>query len=60
MSNITITNDQLMDIILTAFKDGEQWGVTYSTWFLPTEKATNEQISETTKKARVILMGESK
>jgi hypothetical protein len=34
------------EIIRKAFKAGENWGVTYSTWFTPTAKETEERIQE--------------
>jgi hypothetical protein len=39
----------LNDKIKKAFKAGEEWGVTYSTWFTPTEEDTEEKIKETIK-----------
>jgi len=39
-------NETLKDIIRTAFKKGELWGVTYSTWFEPNEEQTEEQIEK--------------
>jgi len=34
-------------MIREAFKAGEQWGVTYSTWFIPTEGDTEDEIQKT-------------
>ena len=33
-----ITDDQFKQIVLEAFDLGETWGVTYSTWFQPSEE----------------------
>lgn len=40
------TKEEIEDIIRKAFKAGEQWGVTYSTWFIPTKAGTEEKIQE--------------
>jgi len=34
------------EIIRKAFKKGESWGVTYSTWFTPSEGDTEEEINK--------------
>lgn len=46
METLTLTQEQLNSIIAVAFKRGEIWGVTYSTWFTPTEADTLNQIVE--------------
>lgn len=33
-------------IIRKAFARGENWGVTYSTWFSPSESDTEEQVQK--------------
>jgi len=37
------------EIIRKAFLDGESWGVTYSTWFIPTKADTEEKVQESIK-----------
>lgn len=32
----TFTKEEVQEMILEAFKKGENWGVTYGGWFLPT------------------------
>jgi len=46
MEKVEITQETLDNIIAVAFKKGELWGVTYSTWFTPTAEDTNEKIKE--------------
>lgn len=41
-----ISREELKNIIRTAFQRGEDWGITYSTWFTPTEEQTEEKIQE--------------
>jgi hypothetical protein len=43
---IIITKEQHESLIESAFKKGECWGVTYSTWFVPTEEDTRKKIEE--------------
>ena len=38
-----ITEKEIIEIIKIAFEDGENWGVAYSTWFIPTESQTNKE-----------------
>ena len=38
MSQIIIDREKFEKLIDEAFKKGESWGVTYSTWFTPTTK----------------------
>ena len=38
MSEITFTKEQVQQMMMEAFIKGENWGVTYSTWFTPTEE----------------------
>jgi hypothetical protein len=37
------------EIIRAAFKKGEVWGVTYSTWFQPSKEDTERKIQEAIK-----------
>jgi hypothetical protein len=37
-NEITLTKEELNAMLLKAFSKGEAWGVTYSTWFSPTEE----------------------
>lgn len=46
MKKIELTQEQLNAIIAVAFKSGEIWGVTHSTWFTPTEADTLNKIVE--------------
>ena len=41
---LNITEKQFKDAIEKAFKEGESWGITYSTWFTPTEMDTKMKI----------------
>ena len=43
---ISLTKEQLDSIIAVAFKRGQIWGVTYSTWFTPTDEDTLNKIVE--------------
>ena len=45
-----ITEKEIIEIIKIAFEDGENWGVTYSTWFIPTESRTNKEKEKTINK----------
>jgi len=38
--------DELKDILFMAFKAGENWGVTYSTWFIPDEGDDKKKFEE--------------
>ena len=49
---IPITNGEFDTAIRAAFKAGENWGVTYSTWFTPKTSATEEEIRKAIKAAR--------
>ena len=49
---IPITNKEFDDAIRDAFKAGENWGVTYSTWFTPKESETTAKQEEEIKRAR--------
>ena len=40
----------LKQIIKMSFKEGENWGVTHSTWFKPTSQQTENKINELIKK----------
>jgi hypothetical protein len=40
---IILSKQELDKLIETAFKAGENWGVTYSTWFVPTVADTKEK-----------------
>lgn len=40
------TEQQVNKLIRDAFLKGEQWGITHSTWFIPTQKQTEEQIQK--------------
>lgn len=55
MEQIKITKEQFEKAIEAAFKKGESWGVTYSTWFTPTEEDTKSKIEEAKKKAFSII-----
>ena len=45
-----VPKEDLEKIIKTAFKDGENWGVCYSTWFDPTPERTEEELKTTKSK----------
>ena len=38
MTEITFTKEQVQQMMMEAFVKGENWGVTYSTWFIPTDE----------------------
>lgn len=40
---------EIAEIIKEAFLLGEQWGITYSTWFTPTLEQHKEEIDKATK-----------
>ncbi len=40
------TKEQIEEIIRKAFQSGENWGVTYSTWFTPSEQDTEKRIQD--------------
>jgi hypothetical protein len=44
--NMKISKDEVKYLMKKAFECGEQWGVTYSTWFTPTKEQTVEQLNE--------------
>lgn len=44
-----MNEEEIRSIIRIAFQKGEQWGVTYSTWFRPTEEDTEKRIEEAIK-----------
>ena len=46
-----ITKEQFNQTIRKAFESGETWGVTYSTWFTPSEKNTEDKKDEAVKEA---------
>jgi hypothetical protein len=41
-----VKDENLEFIIRKAFKKGEFWGVTYSTWFTPSKADTEKQIKK--------------
>ncbi len=45
----------IKNIYIKAFKDGENWGVTYSTWFNPSKEDTEKRIKEYAKKIGIEL-----
>ena len=51
MSQIIIDREKFEKLIEEIFKKGESWGVTYSTWFTPTEEDNKEKINEAKKSA---------
>ena len=51
MAQIIIDREKFEKLIEETFKKGESWGVTYSTWFTPTEEDTAEKINEAKKSA---------
>jgi hypothetical protein len=54
---MNISNEMLKDLIKLAFIEGQQWGVTYSTWFDPTEADHNKKIEEAIVNAERLLIG---
>jgi len=38
MSKIKFTQEEVQQMMMQAFVKGENWGVTYSTWFIPTKQ----------------------
>lgn len=47
MKTYILKEDQLEFLIKVAFGNGETWGVTYSTWFIPTEADKTEHVNKT-------------
>lgn len=43
---ITITLKEFEAIVKKAFKSGENWGITYTGWFEPSDEDYNEQIGK--------------
>jgi len=39
-----LSKENIERIVTRAFRHGEDWGVTYSTWFTPTKERTEKQI----------------
>ena len=58
MDKVTMTKEQFEKAIKNAFKKGESWGCTYSTWFCPTESDTKEKIETAIKSAYQIINDE--
>jgi hypothetical protein len=52
METQNLSIEQIRQIIQMSFKAGENWGVTYSTWFTPTKQDTREKIEEIAKKIK--------
>jgi len=40
--------EQIKSAIKDAFKSGENWGVCYSTWFIPTQEQHDKELKLTT------------
>ena len=59
MEQITITKEQFEKAIEDVFKQGESWGVCYSTWFTPKEADTKEKIDIAKKVAFSIVTEQS-
>ena len=57
MSELKIFSEMLKDLIKLAFIEGQQWGVAYSTWFIPTKDAHNKKMEEAIINAERLLMG---
>jgi len=55
MTEITIKKEHFEEAIKAAFKKGENWGVTYSTWFTPSEEDTKDKIEECIKRCKDIV-----
>ncbi len=43
-----LSNGIIKSIIRRAFKDGQDWGEVYISWFKPTDKAHEDKIKKTT------------
>lgn len=52
METQNLSIEQIRQIIQMSFKAGENWGVTYSTWFTPTKQDTREKIEGIAKKIK--------
>lgn len=50
MEDITISKRKFEGIIRQAFRKGEHWGTTYSTWFTPTKEDTKKRQDEAIKR----------
>lgn len=55
MKTYTLTEEQLQQVILKAFSKGENWGVTYSTWFTPDEDDSNAQFTDALNEVKELL-----
>ncbi len=53
---MTITKEKFEEAIESAFKNGEQWGTTYSNWFVPSQEETKQKI-QAAKKAAFKIAG---
>ena len=51
----TLTNAQIERAIKKAFLLGEQWGCTYSDWFIPTNEDHERELRKATTKAKRTL-----
>lgn len=49
MEQVTLTTEQLGNIIQRAFRDGMNWGETYSGWFIPEAAETNKRLEDSKK-----------
>jgi len=54
---MNISSEQLKSMIESAFLEGQLWGVTYSTWFKPTEEQHKEKLYEAMVTVERLLMG---
>ena len=48
----TYTEKEVESIIKRAFKAGENWGVTYYTWFTPSKEDQKEQLGKVMKRCK--------
>lgn len=46
MEERIFTEDQVKELMVRAFEKGENWGVTYSTWFIPSEEEKAERCAK--------------
>ena len=55
----TYTVEEVREMLGQSFDRGEQWGVTYSGWFTPSEADTEKKRDEAIDKALVRTMSDS-
>lgn len=52
---ITMSISTFEEIVNIAFNNGQSWGITYSPWFIPTEKEHLEKVTECIEKCKKLV-----